>query len=933
MPAPNFSRLQLAAALIEYDNDPSDPNAPFRSAKESALFRPTRRPSARPQQDVGSANTQSRYTTNRPQSGSLMDEQLFKSPTEPEPEPEVDLKSWGLDGLLSDEAKAATKTRKQSVVAEGRGIVHQRSLSIPLPTQVDHDDVQSALERSAAISPKEAVTLPVRGPRAKGQRRMSFGDALDTQTGSSEPKLGTRPASMFTVLNEFGTAIPRASEDTATPFPEADNDSPFAVPLSRPTSRFDPKFMRNRAMSNATLESQMQPDQPYRIPDALPGVRDRTTSRASAVLADGAGPYATPYEAEDGQTRSQDPYAVPSDTRASAFEPGARLRRTSVTSLGSRVLLEHPEGDEPRPQLPHPNSFKYSKADLMRPKVLVMPNSLQRNQPDEPRIRGPDGFLMSTDGPPLPPGARSNAAPDDGLTFNPRQSLSLAQLTFRNTLLVGGKRDIAYTDIETTLPRAAEEGEQIDLGIPEEDEATTPLQELRPPGKYYGRSLMDDLEKRKAEMKGKKRVFTGDERPSMMQRGGRKTTFIDPSTLHVDPSGNAERPGMPRMSSAPLLNFGQNSGGTSDIAQTRSVFGVDQLWERELGKLKQIEDLERKAAVDDEARVTAKSAKKKKNKGKIVQPDAVSASASAPALVSESLPPILPDVPANGGRPETQPDTPAAASDSESDGNIPLERGRRASVGTFHTIGAKGWFASSDEEDGPRQGGPQPHPKRSAPAQRYSRASRIPQSDSDEDVPLAAQLARGPKQTNADSDSDSDKPLAALMDKRPALPALPDISFGKPLVPEARASAPKADSDEDDVPLALRHQSRFLRSASQAGHNDDDDDDKPLGLSRMPQFQHMSSMPSPAVQMLTPQQMLMQAQMQQMQMQQMQQMQMQQMQFAATASLMGGYAPAMGMPMTPFGVPMGQPAAPDPAHGRVDRWRATVADAVAHETT
>jgi len=46
-------------------------------------------------------------------------------------------------------------------------------------------------------------------------------------------------------------------------------------------------------------------------------------------------------------------------------------------------------------------------------------------------------------------------------------SLSLSQLAFRNTLVVGGERDVTYSDIDRTLPRATEEGEQMQILIEE----------------------------------------------------------------------------------------------------------------------------------------------------------------------------------------------------------------------------------------------------------------------------------------------------------------------------------------------------------------------------------------------------------------------------------------------------------------------------------
>ena len=77
-----------------------------------------------------------------------------------------------------------------------------------------------------------------------------------------------------------------------------------------------------------------------------------------------------------------------------------------------------------------------------------------------------------------------------------------------------GQRDVAYTDIEGHLKRATEEGEQIhDEPEPEpEPEPEIPIVQVeeptgpkRPAGKLYGRSLIDDLEARKAHMRGKQR--------------------------------------------------------------------------------------------------------------------------------------------------------------------------------------------------------------------------------------------------------------------------------------------------------------------------------------------------------------------------------------------------------------------------------------------
>ena len=176
----------------------------------------------------------------------------------------------------------------------------------------------------------------------------------------------------------------------------------------------------------------------------------------------------------------------------------------------------------------------YSRAELMRPKVLVMPSPLQSASPPvqpEPSPSFPrEGFTLSSDGRPLPPGAKTTGRrasstlsvlnPSDSLeapvasnsfTPNPRMSLTLSQLTFRNTLMVDGTRDVAYADIDGKLKRATEDGEQIlpepeiPEGVPSVVVDGPPPDRSRPPGKLLGRSLIDDLEARKVEMKSKQR--------------------------------------------------------------------------------------------------------------------------------------------------------------------------------------------------------------------------------------------------------------------------------------------------------------------------------------------------------------------------------------------------------------------------------------------
>jgi hypothetical protein len=207
-------------------------------------------------------------------------------------------------------------------------------------------------------------------------------------------------------------------------------------------------------------------------------------------------------------------------------EGTAHLRTYSNVSMGSRALLDDFKDDGAsymtgRP-LDAPGDKPISRMELLRPKVLVMPSPLQGAVPQSAQSAGRAGFMLSSDGTPLPPGAtpgarpgvrpltgaevsRSNQTLGSGFTPNPRTSMSLSQLTFRNNLMVDGARDITYNDIEQQLHRATAEGEQVEQIWGDYDTETEAPQAERPAGRLYGRSLMDDLQDRKAQIHGRQR--------------------------------------------------------------------------------------------------------------------------------------------------------------------------------------------------------------------------------------------------------------------------------------------------------------------------------------------------------------------------------------------------------------------------------------------
>ena len=128
-------------------------------------------------------------------------------------------------------------------------------------------------------------------------------------------------------------------------------------------------------------------------------------------------------------------------------------------------------------------------------------------------------------------------------------------------------------------------------------------------------------------MHSKQRQFWGDNRPSMMAR---QSTLIDQNALHAPlqppvqndddllsphsrsvPGSLNKRPNT--MHDVPALNLPDGDGGDSAdqrMAKSRSVFGVDTVWEREMVKLKGIQEAQSKA----DAEAAAKEAEKERKK-------------------------------------------------------------------------------------------------------------------------------------------------------------------------------------------------------------------------------------------------------------------------------------------------------------------------------
>lgn len=415
---------------------------------------------------------------------------------------EVDLTSWGLDSFIPKDKARGSKNSKGKDKVE----------TLPNPHAATQASSYRAV-RSMSMGNLDAfgaggVFLDSESTTATERRRRSLGSALELGDYQQvrPPLLPQRPSSAHDVIDRIPAAPPLHS----IPFPAQSVRSTSPGPIDGFVSP-----SRERRMSSASMGSK-------------------------GLLSD--------------SEEKPNPFVIdpPIPDQASRFDPKARVRSTSVATMGSNgpTTLPHARTFSNASMLRDPDAASlvsgapaqrrpirdrmYSTLELMRPKVLVMPSPLQgqvTGAPNEQNEQTREGFEITTDGPPLPHGARSNtggrlssagflgnptgpAVPvaSNSFTPNPRASLTLSQLTFRNTLMVGGQRDVAYTDIDTGLRRATEDGEQIIEEFPEEEPARPvtvvvdePESTGRPPGKLYGRSLVDELEHRKATMRSKQR--------------------------------------------------------------------------------------------------------------------------------------------------------------------------------------------------------------------------------------------------------------------------------------------------------------------------------------------------------------------------------------------------------------------------------------------
>ncbi|KAI0701811.1 hypothetical protein BC835DRAFT_178646 [Cytidiella melzeri] len=412
-----------------------------------------------------------------------------------------------------------------------------------------------------------------------------------------------------------------------------------------------------------------------------------------------------------------------------------------------------------------------------------------------------------------------------------------------------------------------------------------------------------------------------------------------------------EIPGAPRGSA--YLGVGNQPSGAGD---TKSVFGVDTLWEKELEKLRKMEAEE--AEEKKRAEERGEDARKKKGKGKrkgrgkekegkdatspselFLSPstsqaqDMSTSSAGAPAMSSRRSRMLrAPPPPVDGGDSEEEDE-----SDSSSVAGRPAEQARSA-----------GWYSDEDEVgprrtpgSGPRYPNLPPRLRALQDQEGYQGQPREEDEDSEEDLPLVATIGRAAqrvtrmgsnfggastRRTGGDS-SDEDAPLSKLLDKTKTKLSVSSPPRGASMLSPSAKSEFQHDEDEDDAPLGLRVSRIIPSSYSQAlspggGGMGEDEDDRPLALHPDQMRKSQYVMAAHQQQQQQQQQMMMQAAAAQMQMQH-------SMMFGAP-SIMS--APFFGPPMGGPGmmIPPQLPGTPPPMQDaakltRVDKWRHDVA--------
>lgn len=243
--------------------------------------------------------------------------------------------------------------------------------------------------------------------------------------------------------------------------------NPFELPAPPPElgSRFDPK----------TIEAQRRSiDLPLSRPlSTVSSGRRRASSSMSADMGSFRDSQAPRLERRASLVYSDD-----GEQGAPSFM-GAPSENLTMDELRrqSRVWAEIPSAAEYGRPLRAPKYtdriLHVKRRELLRPKTLVMPSILEGTEKQKHSVHVPEGFTLGEK--PLPEDARASV-----LNLGHGVPLSMAQKTFRSSLMVGGHRENAEYFAGT-----ADEGEIIAGYEGEDDEEEEDMHMRRKPGKLY----------------------------------------------------------------------------------------------------------------------------------------------------------------------------------------------------------------------------------------------------------------------------------------------------------------------------------------------------------------------------------------------------------------------------------------------------------------
>jgi len=411
---------------------------------------------------------------------------------------EVDLASWGLDTFMSkDKAKSKAKGEKPSpAVGSTRSRIASTNREAPFTSPRRGLITAKSMSVGGRSEVFEAVA-------PEPERRRSFGSPLDL--------VGMEPSG-------FPLQRPRAASQASFP------PSPMVPFPARSIRSSSPRIEPACLDIKSDTHDQTHSIAGMNVATSLDGDREHLALQQPILSIDAL---------VGSQPLENNPFAIHHSSQISRFDPKsiARARSHSNVSMGSRLILDNDmDTASIRTGDPYARERHYSTLELLRPKVLVMPSPLQpvssNITPDPPR-KFRDGFELSADGPPLPLGARSSRRisslsllepggeniplASNSFTPNPFTDLTLSQKTFRNTLVVADQSS-SCVGLANNLPRAAEDGEKVELDPAANEEALVShnvdlisSKGSRPAGKLYGKSLIDDLENRKAQMRSKQR--------------------------------------------------------------------------------------------------------------------------------------------------------------------------------------------------------------------------------------------------------------------------------------------------------------------------------------------------------------------------------------------------------------------------------------------